>query len=903
MLRCTGRAYPARSCTCSPSSSGWLLIWRFPDPAYPDSSYYVDVARQLAARPRLQRRLHLDLPRGRRHDPGRTRSCRSPRTPTGCRSRRSSRSRSSGSFGRRRLGVGAAVRAHRRDRGAADLGDRARRRRAAGRRGRRRRPDRDPGCCRPSTWPSRTTSRSTSRSSSARCGWPRAACAGRRGRSSLAGLLAGLATLVAERRPARARRARRSSFLWDRWRAWRSAGGARARDPVRGGGRVRRAVRPGHGARGGPASSPSSARSRRRPRRARSCSSATSASGTASRRRPRSTTCSGWGSGRCCATPRRRARSPPSTIFIDARRRRSSSLPFDGDRRRGRGGARRTSGRSSSTPRSCSRSPRSSRPSTCRAGRSSTRRSRSRRTATSWRSRAIVVAVAWVAARRSAWDAETAHAACSAARRRVRGRRRGRRLARRPRDLGRPARDDCRTVAAALDAAGAPPTRPGHVDRRRRHPVLDRPRRRRPRQRPARDDPGGRPRLRHPLARPRARRRRRGRRARSSTATAPGLDRPADRSTIAAARAATRLGVYPVCTDAPTTRAATAAAVTPPRGVACPAAARLRRRARRPRRRRRADRLPQARGHGLLRRRRAEPRSRAAGSSRTRCGASRRRRWSSRAPAFEVWLPLPTFLAAIPMALLGADVRGGAVGRPVVVGALVPVLAWRLAADVAAERGLSTGRARTLAIGTGLTTAVYLPLLLHSALPDSTMPFAVLALGACLLMTRIAARPAGRAADRPAAARPRPAHRPGRADPQRGGLARPGLGWSSPGARPSSSRGAARPADRRSSPSSAGLVFAPWAIRDWVVFGSPLPGQAVANAFSRHRLRHLRLERPADPVALPRRRPGAARSRCASRALCHNLFNVLLLPGPADLAHRPRRAAVAGPRRARSARS
>ena len=33
-------------------------------------------------------------------------------------------------------------------------------------------------------------------------------------------------------------------------------------------------------------------------------------------------------------------------------------------------------------------------------------------------------------------------------------------------------------------------------------------------------------------------------------------------------------------------------------------------------------------------------------------------------PAFEVWLPLPTFLAAIPMAVLGVDVRG----RPVVVG-------------------------------------------------------------------------------------------------------------------------------------------------------------------------------------------------------------------------------------------
>ena len=106
-------------------------------------------------------------------------------------------------------------------------------------------------------------------------------------------------------------------------------------------------------------------------------------------------------------------------------------------------------------------------------------------------------------------------------------------------------------------------------------------------------------------------------------------------------------------------------------------------------------------------------------------------------PAFEVWLPLPTFLAAIPMAILGHTFSAAQISS-VLVGSLVPVLAWRLAADVARERGMPEGRARTLALGTGLTTAVYLPLLLHSALPDSTMPFTALALGACLLMPRIA---------------------------------------------------------------------------------------------------------------------------------------------------------------------
>ena len=110
--------------------------------------------------------------------------------------------------------------------------------------------------------------------------------------------------------------------------------------------------------------------------------------------------------------------------------------------------------------------------------------------------------------------------------------------------------------------------------------------------------------------------------------------------------------------------------------------------------------------------------------------------------AFEVWLPLPSFLAAIPMALLGTTFAA-AQWSSVIVGAIVPVLAWRLAADIATERGLPTGRARTLAVGTGLTAAVYLPLLLHSALPDSTMPFAVLALASCLVMSRIAADPRG----------------------------------------------------------------------------------------------------------------------------------------------------------------
>ncbi len=206
-------------------------------------------------------------------------------------------------------------------------------------------------------------------------------------------------------------------------------------------------------------------------------------------------------------------------------------------------------------------------------------------------------------------------------------------------------------------------------------------------------------------------------------------------------------------------------------------------------------------------------------------------------PAFEVWLPLPSLLDAIPMVLSGArapipleTAMRAAQVTSALLGALLVVLAWRLAADLARERNLPVGRARTLAIGTGLTTAVYLPLVLHSALPDSTMLFGVLALAACLLMTRILRAPAG--------ARYR--------DPRLIGLglvlgaaaltrneavwlalAWAWLAWRLP-AQPRAIR--LRLIGVVAAVSLA--VFAPWAIRDWVVFGNPLPGQAVSNALS-----------------------------------------------------------------------
>ena len=244
-------------------------------------------------------------------------------------------------------------------------------------------------------------------------------------------------------------------------------------------------------------------------------------------------------------------------------------------------------------------------------------------------------------------------------------------------------------------------------------------------------------------------------------------------------------------------------------------------------------------------------------------------------PAFEVWLPLPTFLAAIPMAIAGSTFSAAQISS-VLVGSLVPVLAWRLAADVARERGMPEGRARTLALGTGLTTAVYLPLLLHSALPDSTMPFTALALAACLLMTRIAREPRGaRLTDLRVIGL---GALIGVAALTRNeaiwiGLAWAVVAWLVPGT-PRMERvrmiGVAG--------AVALLVFAPWAWRDWVVFGSPLPGQAAANALS---VTGFDIFAWNDPPTLARYLAvGPARLlEMRVDGLAHNLFSVLLLPG------------------------
>lgn len=244
-------------------------------------------------------------------------------------------------------------------------------------------------------------------------------------------------------------------------------------------------------------------------------------------------------------------------------------------------------------------------------------------------------------------------------------------------------------------------------------------------------------------------------------------------------------------------------------------------------------------------------------------------------PAFEVWLPLPTFLAAIPMALFGTSFAAAQVAS-VIEGAVVPVLAWRLALDVAAERGLDVGRSRWLALGTGLTSAAYLPLLLNSALPDSTMPFTIIVLGSTLLMTRIVRDPRG-----------------ARLGDVRllalglllglGALTRNETVWLAVIWAAMAWFGTTASAVTRVRLVAivgvvALAVFTPWMVRNLGEFGSPLPGQAVTNALY---LTGYDIFAWSDPPTLERHLSiglgGLIELRAAG--LSHNFFNVLLLLG------------------------
>jgi hypothetical protein len=302
--------------------------------------------------------------------------------------------------------------------------------------------------------------------------------------------------------------------------------------------------------------------------------------------------------------------------------------------------------------------------------------------------------------------------------------------------------------------------------------------------------------------------------------------------------------------------------------------------------------------------------------------------------AFEVWMPLPSLLSAIPMALLGtAEWFRAAQVMAVVAGAIVAGLAWRLGADAALELGLPAGRARTLAVGTGAVSALLGPLVIFGALPDSTALFTVLALVACLLITRLAAAwsvALGRTAlDRRLVALglvfgltaltrseaiwlglawllilwrglPVPASETAGSAARVAGAATLHATAVTTGATAAATAGATATtpafaaATAHATPPAtprrpgrlrmvviptvvAGIVFAPWAVRDWLAFGTPLPGQAIGNALYTG---NFDMFAWSDPPTLARylaQGLGAIVSQHLA-GLSHNLVEVLAVP-------------------------
>ncbi len=206
-------------------------------------------------------------------------------------------------------------------------------------------------------------------------------------------------------------------------------------------------------------------------------------------------------------------------------------------------------------------------------------------------------------------------------------------------------------------------------------------------------------------------------------------------------------------------------------------------------------------------------------------------------PAFELWLPLSTFVSAAAMAVLESSFRAAQVGGALL-GAAVAPLAWVVGREAANAQGLDSRRGGAVAITAGLLAAVLSPLVLGSIVPDSYMPFTVFMLAAALLVPRVVGSRDGHDDVLP------PSLVAGLGLGLAMGLAYLArqeviwmgltvllmqgwvLRWRPTGAR-------LREAARRLWPVALGglVVVVPWLMRNWLELGSPFPGQAVENMF------------------------------------------------------------------------
>jgi hypothetical protein len=233
-------------------------------------------------------------------------------------------------------------------------------------------------------------------------------------------------------------------------------------------------------------------------------------------------------------------------------------------------------------------------------------------------------------------------------------------------------------------------------------------------------------------------------------------------------------------------------------------------------------------------------------------------------------------LGLVPMLVTGSTAYGVTLPVAVALGAIVPVIAWRIAADVAEERGFGAERSRTLALGTGFVASITLPLVLPSVHLDSTNPWAVPALLACLLMVRLLRRPPARLLDPRLLAL---GALIGVAGLARNEAAWVGLTWALLAAVAFRRTGLAAVVRAIAVPGIVAVaVMAPWLARNWLVFGSALPGQAITNAWAITGHEIFAWQEPATAAAYVALGPAVLLAHRVGGFL-HNLVNVLLVPG------------------------
>lgn len=207
-------------------------------------------------------------------------------------------------------------------------------------------------------------------------------------------------------------------------------------------------------------------------------------------------------------------------------------------------------------------------------------------------------------------------------------------------------------------------------------------------------------------------------------------------------------------------------------------------------------------------------------------------------PAFELWLPMSTFVSAAPMALLGTGYGAAQLGGAII-GALVTPLAWAIGRESARTNSLDARRGGAVAIASGLLAAVLSPLVLGSVVPDSYIPFTVFILIGALLTPRVLGVRDGQLVS------PRPSSvfsglalgiTMGLAYLSRQeviwlGLTVVLLTWWVVRTRPNGGR--TREGIQRLVPVVLGglIVVLPWLVRNYLDLGSFFPGQAIENMF------------------------------------------------------------------------